>query len=289
MKFPHILAFLLCSLSAPCHAAGELQEEVRVYKKIGGREMRLFVEKPSDWKASDKRPALVFFFGGGWVGGSPNQFKEQSEYLAARGMVGVRVEYRVLPKGDNGPPTICVQDAKSALRWVRSHAAELGVDPERIGAGGGSAGGHLAAFAGMVEGMDAPEDDVKISAKPNALVLFNPVFDNGSNGGWGQARVGERVKEFSPAHNISADDPPTVVFLGRNDKLIPVSTVERFQAGMKDVKVRCEAHFYENETHGFFNSEPMKSRTLIETDKFLASLGWLSGAPTRKEPNPTIK
>ncbi len=259
--------------------------ESRVYKKTGDRELKLFIEKPSGWKTTDQRPAMVFFFGGGWVGGTPEQFRGQSEYLATRGLVGIRVEYRTIPKGDPGPPTVCCADAKSAMRYVRSHAAELGIDPNRIGAGGGSAGGHLAAFVGMVEGQDDPQEDLSVSPKANALVLFNPVFDNGPDGGWGKARVGDRVKEFSPAHNISADDPPAIVFLGRNDNLIPVATVQRFQSNMKAAGVRCDAFFYEQQGHGFFNQEPFKSKTLIEADKFLASLGWLKGPPTLKEPD----
>jgi len=260
--------------------------ETKIYKKVGERELKLTLEKPTDWKATDQRPALLFFFGGGWVGGTPEQFRGQSEYLAARGMVGIRVEYRTIPSNDKGPPVVCVQDAKSALRWVRSHARELGIDPEKIGAAGGSAGGHLAAFVGMVEGQDDPMDDLNISAKAAALVLFNPVFDNGTEGGWGNARVGDRVKEFSPAHNISANAPPTIIFLGRKDDLIPVTTVERFQSKMQTAGVRCEAVFYDQQGHGFFNKEPFKTQTLKEADKFLESLGWLSGPPTLKEPDP---
>ena len=275
------LAVILLCLAASLHA-----EETLIYKKTGDRELKLLVEKPAGWKASDQRPAIVFFFGGGWVGGNPSQFQMQSEYLATRGMVGFRVEYRVIAKGDQGPPVVCCADAKSAIRYVRAHAAELGVDPQRIAASGGSAGGHLAAFTGMVAGLDDPQDDLKVPAKPNALVLFNPVFDNGPDGGWGNARVADRVQEFSPAHNITSDDPPVIVFLGREDKLIPVSTVERFQSRMKAVGVRCEAFYYEQQGHSFFNKEPLKSRTLIEADKFLTSLGWLTGEPTLKEPDP---
>lgn len=279
MKTSLLLATILITSFATLEA-----EETLLYKKVGDRELKLLVEKPADWKASDQRPAIVFFFGGGWVGGSPGQFQTQSEYLATRGMVGFRVEYRVIPKGDKGPPSVCCADAKSAIRYVRAHAAELGVDPKRIAAAGGSAGGHLAAFTGMVAGLDDPQDDPKVSAKPNALVLFNPVFDNGPEGGWGNARVAERVQEFSPAHNISADDPPAIIFLGREDKLIPVATVERFQSLMKAVGVRCEAFFYEKQGHGFFNKDPFKTMTLIEADKFLASLGWIKGAPTLTKP-----
>ena len=137
--------------------------ETLVYKTADGRELRLHLEKPSDWKATDQRPAIVFFFGGGWVGGTPEQFRAQSEFFATRGMVGIRVEYRTLPKGDKGPPLVCCADAKSAIRYVRGRAAELGVDPARIAAAGGSAGGHLAAFTAMVDGLDDPADDMKIS------------------------------------------------------------------------------------------------------------------------------
>ena len=232
---------------------------------------------------------MVFFHGGGWTSGGPTQFTQHSDYLATSGMVCIQVEYRLIKKGDKGPPVDCVADAKSAMRWVRSHAAELGIDPNRIGAGGGSAGGHLAAFVSMVEGLDDPQDDLKVSPKANALALFNPVFDNGPDQGWGHSRVGERFKEFSPAHNITPDDPPAIIFLGTQDKLIPVAVVERFKANMEKAGVRCEAKFYEGQGHGFFN--PGKGGkvefyhdTLLATDRFLASLGWLEGEPTLVQP-----
>ena len=282
-----LLAILLsafCTQAAEAKAKPAFLGETHIYKQVEGRDLRLFVIKPPDWKATDQRPALVLFHGGGWTGGTPTQFNEQAAYLAQRGLVCVQVEYRLLGNIP-GPPTNCVRDAKSAMRWVRSHAVELGVDSKRIGAGGGSAGGHLAAFVGMVEGNDDPKDDVKISPKADALVLFNPVFDNGPDGGWGTQRVGDRFKEFSPAHNVTADDPPAIVFLGRNDTLNGVPVVERFQANMKKAGVRCETRFYDGQAHGFFNGEPWKTVTLIETDKFLASLGWIKGPPTLKEPD----
>jgi len=272
-----IAAFLLASLAV---LAGE---ETLVYKKTESRELKLHIDKPSAWKAADKRPAIVFFFGGGWVGGTPAQFLKQSEYLATRGMVGIRVEYRTIPKGDKGPPVVCCADAKSAMRYVRSHAVGLGIDPRRIAAAGGSAGGHLAAFTGLVGGLDDPQDDLKVSCKPDALVLFNPVFNNGP-GQWGHERVGGRYKEFSPAHHISKDAPPTIVFLGDADKLIPVSVLKEFEAGMKNAGVRCDAHVYPGAGHGFFNRDPHDTLTLIEADKFLAALGWIQGSPTLKAP-----
>lgn len=270
MKLTTLILGILFAPLAALHAGESL-----VYKKAGERELKLFIEKPADWKATDKRPAMVFYFGGGWVGGTPMQFAKQSAYFASRGMVGVRVEYRTIPAGDKGPPTVCCADAKSAMRYVRGHAAELGIDPARIAASGGSAGGHLAAFTAMVSGQDDGQDDVSISPKPNALVLFNPVFNNGP-GQWGHERVGARFMEFSPAHHITKDAPPTIVFLGDSDKLIPVSVVRDFETGMKAAGVRCDAHIYPKAGHGFFNTDPAYTQTVDEADKFLTSLGWLS-------------
>ncbi len=267
---------LACFFTAAAHAA-----ETVTYKKIGDHELKLHIDKPADWKAADKRSAIVFFFGGGWVAGKPEQFRKQSEFLATRGMVGVRVEYRTIPKGDKGPPVVCCQDAKSAMRYVRSHAAELGIDPQRIAGAGGSAGGHLAAFTALLEGQDDPLDDVKVSCKPNALVLFNPVFNNGP-GEWGAKRVGDRFKEFSPAHNVTKGAPPTTIFIGDKDDLISVKVVKDFQQQMETAGSRCDAHIYPGAIHGFFNRTPDFEKTLIETDKFLASLGWLKGKPTLK-------
>lgn len=273
-----ILTLALLMSATTAHAA-----ETLTYKKAGERELKLFLEKPADWKASDKRPAIVFFFGGGWVAGNAGQFAKQSEYLESRGMVGVRVEYRVIPKGDKGPPTLCCADAKSAMRYVRSHAAELGIDPQRVAAAGGSAGGHLAAFTALVEGQDDANDDLTVSCKPDALILFNPVFNNGP-GQWGNERVRQRYKEFSPAHHITKDAPPTIVFLGDEDRLIPVSVLRDYEAKMKDAGVRCDTFVYAKAGHGFFNNEPFYSQTLIESDKFLTSLGWLTGPPTLEAP-----
>jgi acetyl esterase/lipase/lysophospholipase L1-like esterase len=283
----HLILFittLLLAASAPAITTTGFTSETRVYKKAGDRDLRVSIKKPAAWKPSDQRPTVVFFFGGGWAGGTPTQFQMQSEYLATRGMVGILVEYRIIPKDDKGPPLVCCHDAKSAMRWVRAHAAELGIDPQRIAAAGGSAGGHLAAFTSMVAGVDDPADDLKISPKANALVLFNPVFDNGPDGGWGYERVGNRYKEFSPAHNITSAAPPTVVFLGGKDDLISVAVLDRFKNNMTQAGVRCDTHVYEGQPHGFFNQDPYKTATLVETDKFLTSLGWLTGEPTLTMP-----
>ena len=110
--------------------------ETVVYKKVGQRSLKLFVDQPEEKTAATEKPAVLFFFGGGWVGGTPTQFARHSKHLASRGMVAICVEYRVIPKGDKGPPLVCCADAKSAMRYVRSHAKELGINPNRIAAAG---------------------------------------------------------------------------------------------------------------------------------------------------------
>lgn len=274
MKCLLSLACLLLATVHPIHGA-----ETVVYKTDGEKSLMLHIEKPADWKATDKRPALVYFFGGGWVGGNVKQFERHSAYFASRGIVGLRVEYRTIPAGKPGPPLVCCADAKSAMRYVYSHAAELGIDPERIGAAGGSAGGHLAAFTALLDGLDDPKDDLKVPCKPKALVLFNPVFNNGP-GEWGNELVGSRYRDFSPAHNIKKGAPPTIVFLGENDKLIPVRVVKEFANRMEKVGSRCDVHTYPGVGHGFFNTAEYYPTTVIEADKFLASISWIKGEPT---------
>ncbi|MEZ6066582.1 MAG: alpha/beta hydrolase [Planctomycetaceae bacterium] len=154
--------------------AGPQPSRTVEYKTIGDVTLRLHIFNPTGLERGDRRGAIVFFFGGGWVSGTATQFYPQSQHLAARGMVAICAEYRV--KNQHGTkPYECVEDGKSALRWVRSHAAELGIDPDRIAAGGGSAGGHVAAAVATTEGFEAKSDDLQVSCRPQALVLFNPV------------------------------------------------------------------------------------------------------------------
>ena len=234
----------------------------------------MILMKPDEWKASDKRPAIVWFHGGGWVGGPVNQFEDHAHHFAKLGIVSALVKYRFIGKGDKRPTLPC-RDAKSAMRWMRENATELGIDPNRIAAGGGSAGGHLAAFTALVDGTNDPADNLQTSPKPQALLLFNPVLDNGPNGGWSYDRVGGEFKKFSPAHNVGAEAPPTVMFLGTKDDLIPVSTLQSFKKNMKQAGARCELHLYEGLKHGFFNKEPAKADTIGKTEAFLRELNWI--------------
>lgn len=276
------IMMILFAAGTLAFAADNVPDEKVTYKTAGEVGLQLHIFKPENNKSTESRPCVVFFFGGGWIGGSPSQFYPHCQYLSSRGMVAIAAEYRVKNKHGTTPYE-CVKDGKSAIRWVRKHAGELGIDPRRIAAGGGSAGGHVAAATGNVKIFEEPSEDKAISSKPNALILFNPVFDNGPDG-YGHERVKEHWREFSPMHNIDKDSPPTIVFLGTKDKLIPVPTAEKYKDLMANSGRRCDLHLYEGQPHGFFNYRDGKNtyyyQTVIEADKFLASLGFLEGKPT---------
>ena len=223
-------------------------------------------------------PALVFFHGGGWKNGNYKAFKRQCSYLASRGMVAISADYRIKSL-HHTTPFEAVQDAKSAIRFVRKNPSALSIDPNKIASGGGSAGGHLAAVCGIIEGFDDPNENLTISSKPNALVLFNPVYDN-SKEGYGYSIFKDRYMEISPLHNITIGAPPTVVFFGTKDKTTPVKSSEEFKTKMKAVGSRCDLFLFEGQEHSFFNKGTYFNKTLFETDLFLLSLGYLSGKPT---------
>ena len=251
--------------------------DLQIYKEVDGYSLNLHIfRSPAHISGAAPKPAIVFFFGGGWAGGTPTQFYPQCEYLADRGMVAMAAEYRVKSR-HNTTPFECVMDGKSALRWIRKNAAKLGVDPERIGAGGGSAGGHVAAAVATVPGLNEEGEDLSISCLPDTLVLFNPVYDNGP-GGFGYPKLKDRYREISPMHNLREGMPPTIVFLGDQDRLIPVSTAEKFRDEMRKLGNRSELVVYPGHSHGFFNQGKPGGgyfKTLMEMDKFLNSLGWL--------------
>ncbi len=251
-----------------------------IYKTIGGIDLSVKLFYPAGYKEGNQLPAAAFFFGGGWVSGSITQFEPHAEYLAGRGMIGVLVEYRVKSR-HHTTPFEAVSDAKSAIRYLRVNAKRLGIDPGRIAAGGGSAGGHLAAATGNITGLDEPGENHSVSSKPNALLLFNPVFDNGPEGFGFESCGGEaRYREISPIHNIGKNAPPTIVFLGTSDKLIPVATAERYKKLMEQAGSRCDLFLYEGQEHGFFNKgkngDKYFQETLHQCDFFLSSLGYLS-------------
>lgn len=236
--------------------------ESHVYKEVGDVKLKLWVYRPKGASAQDRRGAIVFFFGGGWRSGSPQQFEHQCKALAEQGMVAMTADYRVSTRHET-KAIACVADAKSAIRWVRQNAAMLGVDPDRVAAGGGSAGGHIAACTGVVKAYDEESEDANISSSPNALVLFNPALALAPVDGRNPltpekteempSRVGADPKLISPIHHVRPKAPPTIIFHGKADDTVPYWTAEAFTKAMIAEGNRCELKGYEDEAHGFFN------------------------------------
>ncbi len=264
-----------------------------VYKTANKTGLKLWIFEPEGHKKSDKRPVVVFFFGGGWRSGTPGQFEMQCKYLAARGMVAMTADYRVSSRQQT-KATACVEDGKSAVRWIRANAKKLGVDPKRIAAGGGSAGGHVAAAIGMVPGFESKGEDHEVSSVPNALLLFNPAVvlapipgkfeipdDKAASR---MERMGVQAEKLSPYHHVRKGLPPTIIFHGTNDSAVPYRTVELFEKRMKEKGNSCKLMGHEGQPHGFFNwgraGNSQFRGTMFSCDRFLEELGWIEGKPT---------
>jgi len=218
----------------------------------------------------------VFFFGGGWTGGTVNQFLVQAEYLAKRGMVSVRADYRV--KNRHGTlPDRCVEDGKSAIRWLRTNSGLIGIDPNMIVAAGGSAGGHVAICTEIVDGLEGEGEDHTISSKPNLLVLFNPVLDVTEERISSRIGSEEMARKISPNHHLDKSVPPMIMFFGLDDGLIEYAYTYTKLAKKLDLDVQL--WIAEGQVHAFFNKPPWKESTLYLTDKFLVENRYLEGKP----------
>ena len=294
------------SLISTCAAQSNYPPELPgsaevVYKTVDDIELKMWIYSPEGHNPSkDARPAVVFFFGGGWKSGTPAQFEQQCKYLVSRGMVAATADYRVATRHDV-KANACVEDAKSAVRWVRKNAGRLGVDPERICAAGGSAGGHTACCTSLIKGMDNANEDKDVSSVPNAMALFNPAVMLAELTGFGKGdipdekiediatRTGVPAEQISPIHHVRTGLPPTIIFHGTNDDAVPYTTVQEFTKRMIAAGNRCDLKTFHGAPHGFFNaprgnnaarrdqSDQRFRRTMLQLDTFLQSLGWLQG------------
>ena len=270
-------------------------DTIFTYKTIDETKLNLWVFNPSKRYNSSEKPAIIFFFGGGFRAGTPKQFLEHSKYLSARGMVSILADYRVSSRNKTRPIK-CLNDAKSAIRWVRKYSKNLGINPNRIIAGGGSAGGALAALTGTVSMFDEENEDLNISSKPNAMVLFNPGVIMSPVKEYPLSVMSERRKKnatkfnlgvdpifFSPYNYIDDKTPPTIIFHGKNDTTIDPKTVVLFNQKMKKFGNNSELYLYEGKTHGFFNYGLEHNGPFVDTmrkvDDFLVNLGYIQSLP----------
>ena len=282
--------FLLLAVSASSQDTLQLSQrilpdsQVEIYKRVGQSELRVSIVYPPDRKPGQTYPALVLFFGGGWIRGRVTQFEKACSYFSKRGMITITVDYRVSSR-QKTTPFEAAQDGRSAMRWVRKNAVRLGVKSDRIVAGGGSAGGHLALATAFLDHINEPGEDTFVSSKPSALVLFNPVTKT-TEGGYGYDRLGDRGKFLSPVEYVRPGAPPAIIFHGEADTTVPIQNAEEFCQRMTDAGNICELHRFPGKKHGFANDVPGNEAVYNEvmdlTDRFLTRLGYLSPLNLRK-------
>lgn len=244
------------------------------YKNTKQGKLFLHIKKPSDWKASDKRPVIIFFFGGGWTNGSPKQFYPHCEYFSKLGFVTASAEYRIKSLHKTSPFD-SVKDGKSAIRFVRENSEKLGIDPNKIVASGGSAGGHVAACTSIIQGFE--EGNKKVSSKPNALLLYNPALDltwkEDTNN-----RFNGKSYLISPNQNIKNGIPPTLVMVGDKDTATPLKYALAFDKKMQECGNKSKVISYKDQSHGFFNvkNPEMYKKTIADSEAFLREIKFLN-------------
>ena len=215
------------------------------YRQVTGRALLLHVLPARGVPRRERTPAILLFFGGGWLYGSIRQFDEQAQALADRGITAILVDYRVLCRDGVGPQA-GMEDAAAAMRFVRAHADEFSIDPHRIAAAGGSAGGQLALSTVF---------DADAAVRPDALVLFNPVVDlaDGDLAGHFANLSRSDIRSVSPVSHEAAAYPPMLIMHGVEDRLVPIGQVTAFCNAVSAYGHSCTLLAYPDAGHGFFN------------------------------------
>jgi len=263
-----IAAAVLCWLSM--WAVAE-PGDAQVYRTVGERDLKMHVFAPEG--GDDRgRAAVLLIHGGGWRAGSPNLLFPHAAYFRDRGLVAFVPEYRLAEKRNDAGVPRAVEDVRAALAWIRSNADRLGVDAQRVAILGESAGGHLAAVAALAPGVG--------EQRPGAAVLWNPITDTVA-GDW-KLDI-DQPGAISPLHLIDEHAPPTLVIHGTKDRVVSPSHGERFARQMSEVGRRCDLVMMPGAGHAFsipnYGSPRQIAAAVTQTDRFLASLGWLEGPP----------
>ncbi|WNH12959.1 alpha/beta hydrolase fold domain-containing protein [Thalassobellus suaedae] len=237
-----MIMFLVSTLGHSQPNSNSLKAEyktITVTKDIPYREgnsdaWKLDLAMPQNFGATI-RPALVIIHGGGWAGGSKSVdvYQKMMVDYAQKGYVTINVEYRLT--GEAGFPA-CIEDVKCAVRWLRAHAKELSIDPDRIGAYGHSAGAHLALMLGMVPKSAGLEGDGgwdEHSSVINVVGAGSPPTELGRD-------VPMAKKEWWPIGYIAKIGTPLFLIQGTNDRIVRPELTRDFVEKMKVVGANIE-------------------------------------------------
>ena len=242
-----------------------------LYKKTPQEDLYAYLLRPVGGK-QQPRPAILYFSGGGWSANNVTWVIQECAWFRDHGIIAIACDYRVAGRHGTDIPA-AVADAKSVVRYVRAHAKELGVDPERIMVAGGSAGGHIAACTAM-PGHDELGEDQSVSSRANALVLGNPVVGKGFNEGFFVQHPTMSPLELAK----SMGWPPTIVINGTADTITPHAGAELFTQRMKGAGNICELISIAGGGHGatWPTSSPHFEPTFTRVVAFLREHGLVS-------------
>jgi len=222
----------------PVSLSASEPDAVKTYRTVDDQALDAHIFAPE--QDDSAAPAILLFHGGGWRFGSPAWVFRTAELFADNGAVAIAIQYRL--SVDGVTPADAFDDVCAAFAWVRAHSAELGVDAERIGAYGVSAGGHLAALTGSKGCADAP--------RPNALVLYSPAIKT-SQDGWFQRLMGEPEDKtaYSPVEQAGKDTPPTLIINGDADTLTPLPYAREYCEALQPMDTACRVMVFKGVGH----------------------------------------
>ncbi len=255
-----------------------------IYKSVGDIHLSAYIWEPGADKAPPYPKSVVaFFFSSGWDNGQVTQFAPHCVYFASRGMTTICFDYRVSARHGTGPVE-AMADARSAIRWIRTNAARLDINPDKIVGIGGSGGGHAVAAAAVLTGFDDPSDRMEISPAPNAMVLFNPVLTTYAKTAFGRDRWPDQstCKAADLIRGIKPGLPPMLIMHGTADRVVPFVGSAEFARKSIKKKNFCRMIGFEGQGHGFFNfnlSFEMYEATLVAMDQLFVDLNFIEPDP----------
>lgn len=287
VQFLRFLPVLFLSTAITGAEKVQVQHTEHIYKIVDDTELTIHAFTAE--KAPEVKPksAIVFIHGGGWASGEPSVFFAACKRYASMGFTTFSVQYRLAEnkRGDIPSPKLtpieCVLDVRSALRWVRGHAPDFNIDPQKIVVGGHSVGGQLTLATALFDSINEADDALSVSPIPNGMLLYSGTPDTIE--AWCDYLLADRRQQIwtiSPAHNVRPGMPPAIAFHGKSDHVVPFWKVRRLGRFMKDADNYFELHAYENREHylGKGNdtyAEILDDEILEKTDAFLKKFGFL--------------